>query len=889
MSILRGPKVPPPYGLPANNIHRCFEHLVKHDGSANQRTAVIFEGKKTTYVEFNHQANALARVIKDRLKISKKPLQEPLCIGLHINPSDTVLKFIFAVLKLGAAYLPLDPKYPAKRLQYTITDSSPCCVITASEDGRFIEMMSDIPEEDKPVVLPVDDLLASMEAFPVSDLEESEQIIRRHVDSSTLACILYTSGSTGLPKGVLIPHRSILHRANSLWSAFHTSESDIFCLKSSINFSDSLTEIFGSMLRGIPLAIAPACAATNPELMIKTLDDNKVTWIILVPTLLQTMITILKNKPYNERINMLQSVKMFACAGENVSPQLIDRFHSLLPNSQVTNMWGMTETAGDHVNFVVDRRVQDMKNKQISIGKPIQNTNIYLLDENMKPVPVGETGMCYMSGPSVTDGYLVKDDTGKVSSSLGPEGKFSPNPFEADPEHRTLLNSGDYMRLVLDETTKELNLMFEGRRDTLVKYHGFRIDLNEVGRFLCEHPDIERAVVRCHDQQEEKYLVAYYKVLGDNLDCTPESITKYLRSVLPAYMIPRVVCIDDFPTLPNGKTDNNTLYQKFKQDCIGRVSLEPSDAIALYENSPHARVIQDTVSSVLDLPFEISLLHNYFQMGGNSVNAIEVIMRIRENGFELDIEDFFRAKTLADLLKSEPNKTEQDEKLVSEEFNIPGYEILILNEATDDEFENGCRMGAEAFANSEPATKALEIPTKEKVEVSYSKIKSLAKVNTGISFFVRRQSDNKIVAMSINRDMFDVTDESSTVKECQIRALFSLSTEIHQLAVMNLDLKQPKELFFMDLSAVSEDEEVAMKASLQKLLEAEKIRVSRRHGYKGCCAAYSNPVGAAIAREMGHVELLSSGYIRDHEYDGKKYFTKVQPPDAKHVVLVKYH
>ncbi|XP_077986204.1 beta-alanyl-bioamine nonribosomal peptide synthetase ebony-like [Glandiceps talaboti] len=889
VSILQGPKVPFPYGLPADTVHRVLEHLVKHDESTSEKTALIYEGKKTTYGELNRQASALARVIKDRLKISNQGDHGPVCIGLHLDPSDTIIKLVFAVLKLGAAYLPLDPAYPLKRLQYTISNSTPCCVITANKESQLVEMVSDLPEADRPMVLMVDDLLINMEAFPDNDLDESEQIINGRVDSSTLACILYTSGSTGLPKGVRLLHRSIVHRSSGLWSSFPITEADVSCWQSSLCFVDSVTEIFGFLLRGLTVVIASADKAINPEKMIAILDENKVTWMLLVPTLLHTILTVLKKRSDEERKNSLQSVQTFACAGEELSPRLARDFVALLPKSKLANIWGMTETGGDVTYFFLEND-QMGKKKQVSIGVPIQNTNIYLLDDNMMPVPIGETGTCYVSGPNISDGYLVAaGKSGNTSRATDQKESFTSNPFDLNDEHNTLFNTGDYMRLVRDKTTNELQLMFEGRRDTLVKYHGFRIDLSEIESAMSDIPYFERVVVLFHQKRrdDDQTLVAYYKTLDDVPDCTSDSVIKYLGSVLPDYMIPKVVCVDEFPTLPNGKTNNDTLKQS-----ISTKSLNGSYATSSEESSPHACVIRDAVGRTLDVPFkDISLMHNFFQIGGNSMNAIEAIMRIRENGLELDIEDFFSSKTLGDLLKITLTESKQAKKpfIVDEDVSVPGYQIVLVNEATDEEFEIGCLMGAEGFACSEPATRALEIPLEVKIEAFFSGIKSLAKENADISFFVRRQSDNKIVAVCVNRDMYDyVNHDLDAIKDFQMRVLFTKWSEIDRLLIETLDVREPKQWCFMNLTAVDEEEDVSMKASLQKLLEIEKIKVARCYGFRGCCGSYSNPVSIAMAREVGHVEEASSGYIRDYEYDGKKYFAKIQPPDTKIRVMARY-
>ncbi|XP_070532543.1 beta-alanyl-bioamine nonribosomal peptide synthetase ebony-like [Ptychodera flava] len=894
VSIIRGPKQPEPFGLRSCHhvsIHGLVEHLVADKTSANQKTAVVYEGKRVSFLEFNAKANAIARIVSGQLKSEGVRSSRSVCIGLHLDPSDTALMILFAVLKLGAAYLPLDPAHPEKRLKHVIANARPLGVIT-SEDSKIAEMLTDLPEEDRPIVITLQDILKDVESRDCGNLHGDERLISEETDSEQTALILYTPGSAGFPQGVILSHRAIIHRASAFACSVNVKDSDVGCLKSSLSCVDSIAEIFSFLLNGLTVVVAPASTTSNPEKLIPYLEKNKVTRVFLLPSQLRGILATLKRYPSRKR---LPSVKTFICIGEVLSRKLAKKCVILLPRVKLACTWGVAETGG-YVSLSVWKRrsLKTEKMPGLNIGLPIQNTNIYILDENLAPAPVGEIGTCYVSGPNVANGYLVGAGTPmNMTRNASNRERFSPNPFATDPGHETLFNSGEYMRLVCEPNQDNPRLVFEGRRDAMVNIQGNLVDLSEIENALSDIPFFQRVAVmyRRRHVDEEPTLVACYQTLCDIPDCTTESIEEYMSSVLPSYMIPKLVSADELDSmLSEGNADDgDDDHDNSEQTITDTNSYEPDETVKaapVDDSSPHACAIRSAVANVLKLPMdEVSLNDNYFQLSNSSVNAIDVIMQIRTSGLRVDIGDFFSAKTLEDLLQVElpqvKNLPDSKSKPFDDSFRIRGYRIVSLYEATATEFEAVCRMTAESYVLSEPTIVALENPVEEKLAVLYDTVRSLCDENMLMSFFVRRQEDGEVVAACISQDLHHFHNELDLVSSPGMRALFSQVDESCQLLIDITGVKESGHWCYTRFMAVDEYEDTSMKADLQKLLEIEKIRMARCHGFKGCCGTYSDPFKVAIATEVGHVEEATSDYIKDYEFEGKKHFSNIQPASVK--------
>ncbi|XP_006818424.1 uncharacterized protein LOC100373219 [Saccoglossus kowalevskii] len=602
-SILRGERVSFPFDLPSTTVHGTLEHLVipYFGGTAGEKQAIIFGDRTLTFTELNAQANALARSLRKRLGYGKH--RNPTCIGLHMGPSDSVIVAIFAVLKLGAAYLPLDPKYPSKRLKRMVETSKPLCVITDDENcvemGRIVQQ---IQSEKRPDLFKFDDL-SGKQAIRLYDyrLDESDLLTDTSFNrDSPPACILYTSGSTGLPKGVIISHKAILHRVSALWSCFSLTSEDVGCFKSSLSFVDSISEIFGFTLHGNPIVVAPYCITSTPKHFLDLLDNSDVTWLMLVPTLLDEILCVLEKRSSDSSsdsdsdndsdgdsksgTNTLQKIKYWVSTGEDLSIQLAQRFFDIFPEQSLCNIWGATELTGDvtHSEYKLKDMDDVRKLGKMPIGAPIQNTNIYILDENMQLVALNERGIAYVSGPNISDGYLNDTGTNSIETrhtvydayfdpnkAKADTKRFLPNTFDYHPQHQTLYNTGDYLRAVRG-ATGEIQLVFEGRMDSQVKVRGFRIDLSEIDAAVYEIPGVMRAHTFCHTGDDnKKTCVSYFKARDFSPACDVDIVTEHLKMTLPSFTIPTgIVPVDEFPLLPNGKVDPAALHVEYKESLM---------------------------------------------------------------------------------------------------------------------------------------------------------------------------------------------------------------------------------------------------------------------------------------------------------------------------------
>ncbi|XP_006813624.2 beta-alanyl-bioamine nonribosomal peptide synthetase ebony-like [Saccoglossus kowalevskii] len=253
------------------------------------KTAVIYRSSKLIFSQLNKKSNAMALVIRNTMKTFKCNTSST--IGLHLHPSDDVIILIFAILKLGFSYLPLDPSYPLLRLRHMIGDANPVCVITESSKTGLQFTPNEVCS---PTYLLLVDLQKRMVEFDDNVPTETDQCQANNTDAA--ACVLYTSGSTGVPKGVIKSHRNILSRCRALWDSFTFSKTEVVCWIASLNFVDSTTQLFGFLLKGLPVVVADRSTVVNSELFIQFLNIHAITWILLVPTQLKTMLNVLRVK-----------------------------------------------------------------------------------------------------------------------------------------------------------------------------------------------------------------------------------------------------------------------------------------------------------------------------------------------------------------------------------------------------------------------------------------------------------------------------------------------------------------------------------------------------------------------------------------------------------------
>ncbi|MFB0846527.1 amino acid adenylation domain-containing protein [Paenibacillus oleatilyticus] len=559
-------------GYPLNScIHEVFKKQVS---KTPNEIAFICNGKQLTYRNLDEQSNYWANVLH------KHGVAKGSMVGISMERSFEFMIAVISVLKLGAIFIPLDVNYPAKRLEFMIADSGIDIVLTMT---RFIALL---PVQQQTVI-----------CLDSNNDREVDIMIRPPtvtISPDCAAYMLYTSGSTGVPKGVLGSHRNAMNRLQWMWECFPFKEEDLCCQKTSTNFIDSIWEMFGPLLFGVTSLIVSEAEVRDVRSFIRLLQEHRVTRIVLVPSLLRMILDTGMNLGAE-----LPSLGFWVVSGEELTVRLVQQFRrSAGQQTKLINLYGSSEVAADATWF--DTSCLEDDARRVPIGKPIANTVVYILDEQMRRVPVGVAGELYIGGACVAKGYHHRPEMNQE--------RFIPDPYSPGPDHR-LFKTGDLGRFL-----RNGNLEFLGRKDSQIKLHGVRIELREVEAAILSHEEIEEAVVTL--DRTSQTLCAFVK--GDiNLS----DLKTFLKGRLPRQMIPAAfVFLQDFPRLPNGKIDRQQLL------------LAADTLPALNEDAPKNETELKLVEIWKDIfkREQVGTNIDFYEYGGHSIKASLLVFRIYE-------------------------------------------------------------------------------------------------------------------------------------------------------------------------------------------------------------------------------------------------------------------
>jgi amino acid adenylation domain-containing protein/non-ribosomal peptide synthase protein (TIGR01720 family) len=572
-------------------IHQLFEEQVERSPDT---TAIVFEDKQLTYRELNQQANCLAHYLRT-LGVGPEVL-----VGICVERSLEMVVGLLGIFKAGGAYVPLDPAYPKDRLSHMLLDSQVSVVLTSEK------LAAQLPEHTARVVcLDTDwDVIEQM----------SEENPLSNVQAHNLAYVIYTSGSTGKPKGITIEHRSVLNLGTGLHQAIyvHYQDSQLrVSVNGSLSFDTSVKQII-QLLYGHTLEIVPEAIRFDGHALLSFLQKHKIDVFDCTPSQLGVLIAagLLASKSAPKAVlfggeNIYESTWLALRQAEN-----IDFYH----------VYGSTECTVDTTVCLVK-----MADSKPVIGRPITNTQIYILDRHLQPVGVGVAGELYIGGDSLARGYLNRPDLTNE--------KFIPNPFNNEPSSR-LYKTGDKVRYLSDG-----NIEFLGRFDNQVKIRGFRIELGEIEASLTAHPEVREAVViDSEDIPGNKRLVAYVVVCSQSE--IKNQLRNFLKQKLPDYMVPSAfVIMDVLPLSPNGKVDRRALpAPSFRND---------SDSFVLPRTS-NEKILAGIWKDVLRLEL-VGVHDNFFELGGDSIISLQIIARANQAGLQITTKQLFQHQTITDL------------------------------------------------------------------------------------------------------------------------------------------------------------------------------------------------------------------------------------------------
>lgn len=584
---------------PEQCLHQVFEAQVAQSPDA---VAVVCADAHLTYRELNRQANQVAHYLQ-ALGVGPEAL-----VGLCVERSFAMVVGLLGILKAGAAYVPLDPAYPQERLAVVLQDARLAVLLTRE---RYVARL---PEHGATVVC--------LDAGWPAMAQHSTHDPVSGVTADNLATVLYTSGSTGRPRGVLVSHGAILHTLAWLWRAYPFAKEEVCCQKTSMSFVDSLQELLAPLLRGIQTVLIPDEVLHDLPKFVPTLAVHHVTRILLVPALLQVMLDA-----YDDLHSRLPRLTLWIASGEILPHELCQRFLERLPHSRLLNLYGTSEVSANATCYDTGQRRHTAA--RVPIGRPIANTQVYVLDRFLQPVPIGVPGELYVGGSGLARGYLSGPDLSAA--------KFLPHPFSHEPGAR-LYKTGDLVRYLPDG-----NLDYLGRLDQQVQIRGCRLEPGEIETALEQHPAIRQAVVVAReDTPGDARLVAYLLVAQERAPLV-SALRSFLKLKLPNYMIPTAfVPLDAMPLTPNGKIDRRA----FPAPNQARPALAEA---FVSSRTPTEEMLAGLWATVLGIA-EVGVHDNFFDLGGHSLMAVQVVSRLRDAlQVEVPVRVLFEAPTVADL------------------------------------------------------------------------------------------------------------------------------------------------------------------------------------------------------------------------------------------------
>ncbi|OKH52348.1 non-ribosomal peptide synthetase [Calothrix sp. HK-06] len=557
-------------------LHQLIETQVERTPDA---VAVSFASKEFTYRELNCCANQLAHYLQT---LEVKP---GVLVGICVERSLEMLVGLLAILKAGAAYLPLDPGYPQERLELILSDSQAPVLLT--DNPKFF-----CDDKQRKIIC----LQTDQEHIAT----HSQENLAPCATAGNLAYVIYTSGSTGKPKGVEIPHRSVVNFLKSMQHEPGITASDVLLAVTTISFDIAALELYLPLITGAKVVLASREIASDGRRLLELINSNGATIMQATPASWRMLLATGWNG--SEGLKIL-------CGGEGLTSELAQ--HLLDKGESVWNLYGPTETT--IWSTVCKVEADKLSHALVPIGRPIANTQIYILDEHLQPVPIGVSGELYIGGAGIARGYLNRPD---LTSE-----RFIANPLLPGSH---FYKTGDLARYLHDGTIEYIN-----RIDNQVKIRGFRIELGEIENALSAHPEVREAVVITRSEEStEKQIVAY---ITTNCEPTPGKLRDFLRQKLPDYMVPvAFVRLEALPLTPSGKVNRRALPKPTAS------SFCQHDEFIAPRNNTEQRLAK-VWSEILNIQ-TIGIKDNFFDIGGSSLSAIFLIAAIGQQfGKELPI------------------------------------------------------------------------------------------------------------------------------------------------------------------------------------------------------------------------------------------------------------
>ena len=574
-------------------VHELFTEQVLR---TPERTAIVYEGVSLSYRELDEASNRLANYLKQQYAIGPEDF-----VGLFLDRSQHMMIAILGVLKAGGAYVPMDPTYPAERVSYILEDTAAKVVLT---NAHYTSLLSNLTTVSEIIALDDAQLLIGY----------SSEAVVSGATSTNLAYVIYTSGTTGKPKGVMIEHFTLVNYINFAINTYNKERKGTFSLFTSISFDLTVTAIFTPILSGNELVIYPE--GEVGQQLERMFNDHLSSVIKLTPSHLRLI------KECNLDLSST-SITTFIVGGEELETNLVQYFHDQLPEgAEIYNEYGPTEST---VGCIVYKSVPSKFDRTVPIGRPIWNTQAYVLDAELRPLPIGAIGELYIGGSGLSRGYLNRQE-------LTAE-RFVKSPFISGER---LYKAGDLVRWLANG-----ELEYLGRNDFQVKIRGYRIELGEIENQLSAHEHVKQAIVLANidEQTNEKQLCAY--IIAAN-EIKKDDLRAFLLARLPNYMVPAVfLFIDQIPLTQNGKLD---------QKALPKPASRTSAQVVAPRNEIEKKLVE-IWSKALNVEEEfIGIESSFFELGGHSIKAVVAGSMIsKAYNVQMPLAQIFKTPRIKDL------------------------------------------------------------------------------------------------------------------------------------------------------------------------------------------------------------------------------------------------
>ncbi len=640
-------------------LHELFEEQVRRTPLA---VAIVYGHQQITYQDLNQRANQLAHHLCNR------GVMPETTVAMLVERSIDFVVAILALFKAGGAFLPLDPQHPVRR-HFEILEQSRCPYVLSTYRYELLLSEALMPFDigRRPQIIHIEPLLQEKEAH---------ENLLSYIKPENLAYVMYTSGSTGLPKGVMVEQAGMANHIYAKIADLGISMTDRIAQNSPPCFDIIVWQCLAALVVGGCVHIIKDEIANDPLQLLWQTDSQKITVLQVVPSMLRALVR--QAEMLGDERPRLSNLRWIVPTGDALSPEQCRQWLCLYPTIPMLNNCGSTECSDDNCHYAIyDPPSADYPLPIMPIGRPIHNIQAYILDQQLMPVPEGGVGELYIGGIGVGRGYLNNAErTAEV---------FLPDTFSGEPGKR-LYQTRDRARYLPDGS-----IQFLGRSDNLIKIRGLRIEPSEIEVVLERHPAIQETVVLARETGDgNRFLVAYIVPTQDKAP-TSEELRAWLRMKLPEYMIPTIFMqLDVMPLNANGKLDRHGL----PAPDLSRPELQ-----ATYVQ-PHT-LLEETIAAIWSQVLEIEQVgihDNFFALGGDSLLAMQIISRLRATfSAEVPLHSFLEAPTvaqLADLLQESQATSVKDYKpplksISREAYRVPTLSILGSQGAKSDPGQNG--------------------------------------------------------------------------------------------------------------------------------------------------------------------------------------------------------